>query len=65
MKNLAINADKVLTHSYLLRTVWGPSCEKEVQYLRVYIGQIRRKLERDPSRPRHIITDPGVGYRLL
>jgi len=65
VKNLAINAGKVITHSYLLRTVWGPSYEKEVQYLRVYIGQIRRKLERDPSRPRHIITEPGVGYRLL
>lgn len=65
VKNLAINAGKVMTHSYLLRTVWGPSYEKEVQYLRVYIGQIRRKLERDPSRPRHIITEPGVGYRLL
>lgn len=65
VKNLAINAGKVVTHSYLLRTVWGPSYEKEVQYLRVYIGQIRRKLERDPSRPRHIITEPGVGYRFL
>lgn len=65
VKNLAINAGKVITHSYLLRTVWGPSYEKEVQYLRVYIGQIRRKLERDPSRPRHIITEPGLGYRLL
>lgn len=65
VKNLAINAGRVITHSYLLRSVWGPSYEKEVQYLRVYIGQIRRKLERDPSRPRHIITEPGVGYRLL
>ncbi len=65
VKNLAINAGKVMTHSCLLRTVWGPSYEKEVQYLRVYIGQIRRKLELDPSRPRHIITEPGVGYRLL
>lgn len=65
VKNLAINAGKVITHKSLLRTVWGPSREKEVQYLRVYIGQIRRKLERDPSRPRHIITEPGVGYRLL
>ncbi|MFZ3102502.1 MAG: response regulator [Desulfitobacteriaceae bacterium] len=65
VRNLAINAGKVLTHSFLLRTVWGPTYEHEVQYLRVYISQIRRKLERDPSRPRHIITEPGVGYRLL
>ena len=65
LKNLAINSGKVMTHNYLLRTIWGPSSVKEVQYLRVYIGQIRRKLERDPSRPRHIITEPGVGYRLL
>ena len=65
VKNLAINAGKVMTQKSLLRMVWGPSCEKEVQYLRVYIGQIRRKLERDPSRPKHIITEPGVGYRLL
>jgi two-component system KDP operon response regulator KdpE len=65
VRNLAINAGKVITHSSLLRTVWGPSREQEVQYLRVYIGQIRRKLERDPSRLRHIITEPGVGYRLL
>lgn len=65
VKNLAINAGKVMTHRSLLRAVWGPSYESEVQYLRVYIGQIRRKLERDPSRPRHIITEPGVGYRLL
>jgi len=65
VKNLAINAGKVITHRALLRTVWGPSYENEVQYLRVYVGQIRRKLERDPSRPRHMITEPGVGYRLL
>jgi two-component system KDP operon response regulator KdpE len=65
VRNLAINAGKVITHRSLLRAVWGPSYENEVQYLRVYIGQIRRKLESDPSRPRHIITEPGVGYRLL
>lgn len=65
IKNLAQNAGKVLTHKYLLRTVWGPSYEKDAQYLRVYIGQLRRKLEVDPSRPRHIITEPGVGYRFL
>lgn len=65
VKNLGINAGKVMTHRSLLRAVWGPSFEKEVQYLRVYIAQIRRKLEQDPSRPKHIITEPGVGYRLL
>lgn len=65
VRNLAINAGKVVTHRALLRAVWGPTYENEVQYLRVYIGQIRRKLERDPSRPKHIITEPGVGYRLL
>jgi len=65
VKNLAINAGKVITHRALLHTVWGPSYENESQYLRVYIAQIRRKLEHDPSRPRHIMTEPGVGYRLL
>ncbi|MFA4886495.1 MAG: response regulator [Desulfotomaculaceae bacterium] len=64
-KNLAIYAGKVLTHRQLLRAVWGPSYENDTQYLRVYIGQLRRKIEEDPSRPRHIITEPGVGYRLL
>jgi len=65
VKNLAIYGGKVITHRALLRTVWGQSYENEVQYLRVYISQIRHKLERDPSRPKHIITEPGVGYRLL
>jgi len=65
VKNLAVNAGKVITHRMLLRAVWGPSYENEVQYLRVYISQIRHKLEHDPSRPKHIITEPGVGYRLL
>ena len=65
VKNLAVNAGKVITHRMLLRAVWGPSYENEVQYLRVYISQIRHKLERDPSLPKHIITEPGVGYRLL
>lgn len=65
VKYLAINAGKVLTHKFLLRSVWGEVFENNIQYLRVYMGQIRRKIERDPSRPRHIITEPGVGYRLL
>jgi two-component system, OmpR family, KDP operon response regulator KdpE len=65
IKNLALNSGKVLTHKFLLRAVWGPAYEKDIQYLRVFMGQIRRKIENDPSRPRHIITEPGVGYRLL
>lgn len=65
LKNLALNAGKVLTHKQLLRAVWGPPYENEIHYLRVYIAQLRRKIEADPSRPRHLITEPGVGYRLL
>ncbi|HHW42653.1 MAG TPA: response regulator [Desulfotomaculum sp.] len=65
LKNLAIHAGKVLTHRQLLRAVWGPGSESDIHYLRVYVGQLRRKIEADPSRPRHIITEPGVGYRLL
>lgn len=65
VKHLAINAGKVLTHRFLLHAVWGEVFENNIQYLRVYMGQLRRKIERDPSRPRHIITEPGVGYRLL
>ena len=63
LKVLVANAGRVLTHGYLLRTVWGPEYEGESQLLRVFIGQLRRKVERDPSRPRHILTEPGVGYR--
>lgn len=65
LKNLSLHAGKVLTHRHLLRVVWGPGSESDTHYLRVYIGQLRRKIESDPSRPRHIITEPGVGYRLL
>jgi two-component system KDP operon response regulator KdpE len=65
LRNLAVYSGKVLTHRQLLRAVWGPSYENDTQYLRVYIAQLRRKIESDPSRPRHIITEPGVGYRML
>jgi two-component system KDP operon response regulator KdpE len=58
------NAGKVVTHSQLLKEVWGPSYSKETQYLRVYMTQLRHKLESDPARPRFLINEPGIGYRL-
>ncbi len=57
-------AGRVMTHRQLLREVWGPSYTAENHYLRVYMGQLRHKLEADPARPRYLITEPGVGYRL-
>ena len=65
LKYLATNAGKVITHRILLRAVWGPQYEDEFQYLRVFIGHLRHKIEPDPARPRYLVTDPGVGYRLL
>ncbi|MFA5384971.1 MAG: response regulator [Eubacteriales bacterium] len=65
LKILALNAGKVLTHRHLIRAVWKMTYEYDTHSLRVYIGQLRRKIESDPSYPRHIITEPGVGYRLL
>ncbi|MGI8688338.1 MAG: response regulator [Thermomicrobiales bacterium] len=62
---LARAAGKVLTQRMLLQRVWGPEYGDEAQYLRVYINQLRRKLEADPARPRILITEPGVGYRFL
>jgi two-component system KDP operon response regulator KdpE len=62
---LVANAGRVLTHPYLLREVWGPSHSQSTQYLRVYMGNLRQKLEEDPAQPRHIVTETGVGYRLL
>ena len=58
-------AGKVLTHRQLLKEVWGPSYVDQTHYLRVYMGQLRHKLEADPARPRFLLTEPGVGYRLL
>ncbi len=61
---LAQHAGKVLTHRQLLREVWGPGSVDETHYLRVYMAQLRHKLEDDPARPRHLLTETGVGYRL-
>jgi two-component system, OmpR family, KDP operon response regulator KdpE len=55
---------QVMTHPRLLEKIWGPAHKNERTYLRVYMSQLRQKLEADPSRPRHIVTEPGVGYRL-
>jgi two-component system KDP operon response regulator KdpE len=61
---LARDAGRVLTHRQLLRRVWGPAYTDDVQYLRVFMKQLRTKLERDPSKPKLLVTTPGVGYRL-
>jgi len=57
------NAGKVLTHRYILEQIWGPAFAEETQYLRVYVGQLRKKLEENPSRPQLILTESGIGYR--
>ena len=64
LRHLVAHAGKVLMHRYLLREVWGPAHAEEVQYLRVFIRGLRQKLEDDPTRPKHILTELGVGYRL-
>jgi two-component system, OmpR family, KDP operon response regulator KdpE len=58
------HAGKVLTHQQILKAVWGPEYVHETHYLRVYFAQLRQKLEDDPTRPRFLLTEPGVGYRL-
>lgn len=60
---LAKNEGRVLTHQFLLRQVWGPGYITQSQYLRVFIAQLRKKIENDPNHPQHIITESGVGYR--
>lgn len=61
---LARNAGRLVPHAQLLTEVWGPGYENEQHYLRVYVAQLRRKLEPDPAHPRYFITEPGLGYRL-
>lgn len=64
LRLLVNDAGKVLTHHQLLRQVWGPGYDEELHMLRVNISNLRRKIEHDPARPRYIVTEPGVGYRL-
>jgi two-component system KDP operon response regulator KdpE len=64
LRVLALNRGRLVTHRQLLREVWGPAYGEETHYLRVHVAHIRGKLELDPARPRYVITEPGVGYRL-
>ena len=62
---LASNTGRVLTHQSILTNVWDPADADHIEYLRVYMRQLRKKLETDPERPRHILTEPGIGYRFI
>ena len=64
LTTLVKHAGKVITRDYLLKEVWGPDFVDQMHYFRVYMGQLRHKLEEDPALPRYLITEPGVGYRL-
>ena len=64
LSTLVRYAGRVVTHRQLLQEVWGPGHTDASHYLRVYMGQLRHKLEADPARPRYLVTEPGVGYRL-
>jgi two-component system KDP operon response regulator KdpE len=61
---LVKNAGKVLTHQQILNEVWGPSYKENAHYLRIYMSQLRQKLEADPTQPKLLVTESGVGYRL-
>lgn len=63
LAQLVTHAGKVLTHRQLLQRVWGPEYGDEAEYLRVYVQRLRRKIESEPASPRHLLTEPGVGYR--
>jgi two-component system KDP operon response regulator KdpE len=65
LRLFAGNAGKLLTHPAILREIWGPAYGEESNYLHVYVSHLRRKLEPDPARPRYLLTQPGVGYRLV
>jgi two-component system KDP operon response regulator KdpE len=64
LKTLARHAGRVVTHKQLIAAVWGPDATVDAQFVRVLIGQLRQKVEEHPSRPRLVLTEPGLGYRL-
>lgn len=64
LRLLAVNEGKLLTHPTILREIWGPAYREESNYVHVYISHLRRKIEPDPARPRYLLNQPGVGYRL-
>lgn len=65
LRLFAVNEGKLLTHPTILREVWGPAYQEESNYLHVYVSHLRRKIEADATRPRYLLTQPGVGYRLV
>jgi len=65
LQYLAANPNVPITHTKLLQAVWGPNYGDQVQYLRVFVNQLRKKIEEDPSQPRHILTEPWIGYRFV
>jgi two-component system KDP operon response regulator KdpE len=65
LRLLAENEGKLLTHPTILREIWGPAYREESNYLHVYVSHLRRKIEPDPARPRYLLNQPGVGYRLV
>lgn len=65
LKTLAQYRGRVVTHRQLLKTVWGNNYDEDTHYIRVYIGQLRRKIEENPTQPRYIVTESGIGYRMM
>ena len=65
LRLFAVNEGKLLTHPTILREIWGPAYREESNYVHVYISHLRRKIEPDPARPRYLLTQPGIGYRLV
>jgi len=65
LTHLTAHPHCVITHRQLLKTVWGPSHAEDTHYLRVYMGQLRKKIEDDPAQPRHLVTETGIGYRFV